>query len=183
MAGVDITLLLDAAIGSALGGTLAGILVGGLAGAFREDLAVEEMRIGGVITGIFSGLTVGMLAGIVVGLLIGCSTNIIRHLVGLPSGSIPLLASSIAGAVVAVFVGTIWWSLVGAGLGACGIRIWRGMSNWAESSMNSFTYGRHELLTPGTEIPPWEITESELDDAQFPRRPHGAERTVPSSHD
>ena len=159
MVGVDITLLLDGAIGAALGGILAGILIGGIAGMFRDDLSIEGMGIGAVVTGIFSGLVFGILAGIIVGLLVGCSANIITHLVGVPMGSVPLVAGLIAGAAVAVLVGSIWWSLVGAGLGACGTWIWRALSSWAESAMNSFAYGQHDLSSDGSEMQRWEITE------------------------
>jgi hypothetical protein len=82
--------------------------------------------------------------------------------VGFPLGSIPLLAGLMAGAAVATLVGSIWWSLVGAGLGACGTRIWGAISSWAESAMNSFTYGRHAVSPHSTEMPPWEITEPML---------------------
>jgi hypothetical protein len=101
-------------------------------------------------------------------LLIGCSANVITHAVALPLGSVPLLASSITGATVAALVGNIWWSLVGVVLGACGTRIWGGMSNWAESTMNSSTFGRHEASALDSQLPRWEIDEPLFDRHQPP---------------
>ena len=169
--GVEAGILLDGAIGAALGGMFTGILVGGLTGAFA-DVPNDGMRIGAIIAGIFEGLIAGILAGIVVGLLVGCSANIITHDFGLPLRRVPLLAGLITGAAVAVLVGSIWWILVGSGLGACGTMLWGALIAWAEARMNSSTYGWHEASPESTELPPWEIDEPMLHDLDVLRGPH-----------
>ena len=171
MAGVNVGVLLDGAIGAALGGMFTGILIGGITGAFA-DLANDGMRIGAIITGILNGLISGILTGIVVGFLVGCSANIITHDFGLPSRRVPLLAGLITGAAVAVLIGSIWWTPVGAGLGACGTMLWGAITTWADAMMNSSTYGRHAASPDSTQLPRWEITEPMLDDFEAPRRPY-----------
>ena len=171
MVGVDVGVLLDGAIGAGLGGMLAGILIGGITGTFA-DLSNDDMRSGAIIAGIFSGLTAGIVAGIVVGFLVGCSANIIIHDFGLPSRRVPLLAGLITGAAVAVLIGSIWWTPVGAGLGACGTMLWGAITTWAEAMMNSSAYRRHAASPDSTQLPRWEITEPMLDDFEAPRRPY-----------
>ena len=158
MVGVDVGILLDSAIGSAFGGMFSGILIGGLTGAFA-DVSDAGMRIGTLIGGIFSGLIAGNLAGIGIGLLVGCSANIITHDFELPTRRVPLLAGLITGAAVALLVGSIWWILVGAGLGACGTMLWGALCSWGEARMNSCNYGPPAASPESTELPPWEITE------------------------
>jgi predicted Zn finger-like uncharacterized protein len=169
--GVEAGILLDGAIGAALGGMFTGILIGGIAGAFA-DVSNDGMRIGAIIAGIFNGLIAGILVGIVVGFLVGCSANIITHEFALPSRRVPLLAGLITGAAVAVLVGSIWWTLVGAGLGACGTILWGALITWGEARMNSSAYGGHAASPESTELPPWEITEPMLHDLDALRGPH-----------
>jgi predicted Zn finger-like uncharacterized protein len=169
--GVEAGILLDGAIGAALGGMFTGILIGGITGAFA-DVSNDGMRIGGVIAGIFNGLIAGILVGIVVGLLVGCSANIITHDFALPLRRVPLLAGLITGAAVAVLLGSIWWTLVGAGLGACGTMLWGALITWAEATMNSSAYRRHAAAPHSTELPPWEITEPMLHDLDALRGRH-----------
>ena len=171
MAGVNVGVLLDGAIGAALGGMFTGILIGGITGAFA-DLANDGMRIGAIIGGIFSGVIAGIVAGMVVGLLVGCSANIITRDFALSSRRVPHLAGLITGAAVAILIGSIWWIPVGAGLGAGGTILWGALSTWAEATMNSSTCGRHEPSPDSTQLPHWEITEPMLHDLDALRRAH-----------
>jgi len=105
-------------VSGAISGILAGVLSAIVAGI------VKGQSFGDIFGVVLLGFVIGFGIGAVIGALVGTAGRHVRPDFSIQNGYSPLVCGALIGTIVAVLMANIYWSPLGAALGAVGAHLW-----------------------------------------------------------